>query len=552
MNFRRTRGIWSRYREIARVLVKHGLGWMLVSLGLPEHLRRHEELTPRDHAPAHIREMLEELGPTFVKLGQLLSMRPDIIPETYVVELSKLQDTAPTVPFDQIRAVVESEFCVPLNTLFSEFDEVPIAAASLGQVHRAKLPDGTSVIVKVQRPNIVDMVDTDIEILRKRAAFLEDHWEKARTYGVAEIVDEFATTIHEEMDYTREASNTERLRENTESEKGIHVPRVFQEVSSMRVLTLEEMQGIKVTEVIEHPLPHAKMRELADRLASSFLKQIFVDGFFHADPHPGNILITPEDDIALVDCGMVRRLDVENKAAAISMLMAFEQQNTRLLADEILYMGIAQSEVDVRRFSRDLGKVLRAYYDVRSRSIDMGRLLTRVLSVSASYGIRLPVAFAVMAKVLTGVDSICSRLDPDFNFTEVARRCVGQAVRSGLRSESTLNDLYRAMASMRDLFIALPEQLERLMRKAVEGTLRIEFKHQGLEEVEATFARSANRIAVALIVAGTIVGSSLVVSAGKGSKGWFGLPQLGLLGYVVAMAFGVWLIVSILRSGKRG
>lgn len=551
MNIRRTRRIWSRYREIGRILVKHGLGWMLVMLGRPEHLSRHENVAPREHAPVHVREMLEELGPTFVKFGQLLSMRPDVIPEPYVVELSKLQDTASTVPFDQIRDVVESEFRSPMNKLFSDFDETPIAAASLGQVHRAKLLDGTSVIVKVQRPNIAEMVDTDIEILHKRAAFLEGHWEKARTYGVGEIVDEFATTIREEMDYTREAGNTERLRENTESEKGIHVPRVFPEVSSMRVLTLEEMQGIKVTEVIEHPLPPAKMKELADALASSFLKQIFVDSFFHADPHPGNILVTPEEDIALLDCGMVRRLDFENKASAISMLMAFEQQNTRLLADEILYMGIAQSEVDVRRFTADLGKVLRAYYDVQSRSVDMGRLLTRVLSVSSSYGIRLPVVYAVMAKVLTGVDSICSRLDPDFNFTDIVRRYIGQAVRSEFRPESMLNDLYRAVASMRALFVALPEQMERLLRKAVEGTLRIEFKHQGLEEIEATFARSANRIAIALIVAGTIVGSSLVVSAGTGSKGWFGLPQLGLLGYVVALLFGVWLIISILRSGKR-
>ncbi len=548
----RTRRIWRRYREIARVLARHGLGWMLVRIGLPEHRGEHGKLTKSEHAPAHIREIMEELGPAFVKLGQLLSSRPDIVPEAYVVELSKLQDTAPTIPFDQIREVIEDEFHAPLRDLFASFDEQPLAAASLGQVHRAILLDGTSVIVKVQRPDIRDVLDDDLEILRKRAAFLESHWDRARIYGVTEVVDEFATTLREELDYTREGSNTDRLREDTASDRGVLVPNVHWELTSNRVLTLEEIEGVKVTDVMEGPLSAEERRELADRLATTFLKQIFVSGFFHADPHPGNILITTQNEIALVDCGQVRRLDVENKTSAIRMLVAFEQQDTRMLAGEILNIGIARGEVDSRGLTMDLGKVLREYYDVRSKSVQMGRLLTRVLNVSAHHGVRLPVVFAVMGKVLTGVDAICSRLDPGFNFTDIARRVVGRAVRSELRQETLMNDFYRAIGSLRSLFFAMPEQLERLMRKAVEGTLRVEFKHQGLDEVEDTFARSANRISIALIVAGTIVGSSLIVSAGRGSKGWFGLPQLGLLGFTVATVFGIWLIVSILRSHRHG
>ena len=520
---------------------------MLGSFGLPEHLHEHAQVAPREHAPAHLREMLEELGPTFIKFGQLLSTRADIVPEPYVTELSKLQDTAPTVSFEQIQSVVESEFHEPMPTLYSEFCEEPMAAASLGQVHRAKLPDGTPVIVKVQRPDITEVIDIDIEILRRRARFVEDHWERLRVYGIMDVVDEFAATIREEMDYTREAANTDRLRENMAAEREIHVPRVYWELTTKRVLTLEEMQGIKITDFIECPPPNAQMKELADRLASAFLKQIFIDGFFHADPHPGNILITPEEEIALLDCGQARRLDAENKAGAINMLVAFERQDTRLLADEILNLGITRTEVDARQFTQDLGMVLRAYYDVRSRSVNMGRLLTRILGVSASHGIRLPVAFAVMAKVLTVIDGICSRLDASFNFTRVARRYVGRAVRSEFRAQAAVDDFYRAIASARNLVAALPEQLERLMRKAVEGSLRVEFKHMNLEEVEATMARSANRIAIALIVAGTIVGSSMVVSAGRGSKGWFGLPELGLVGFVIATIFGIWLIVSILN-----
>lgn len=552
MRLRRRSRIWHRYREIAHVLVKHGWGWMLSSLGLPEHKHHHDDIAPAEHAPTHLREMLEELGPTFVKFGQLLSTRADIVPELYVTELSKLQDTAPTVPFELIREVVESELGEPLGKLFEEFCEEPLAAASLGQVHRARLPDGTPVIVKVQRPDIEEIIDTDIEIMRRRAIFLESHSERLRTYGITDVVEEFATTILEEMDYTREAANTDRLRESMATESRIDVPDVYWDLTSRRVLTLEEMQGVKINDFIDCAPPEAKTRELADTLASAFLKQIFIDGFFHADPHPGNILVTPNQEIALVDCGQARRLDAENKAGAIQMLVAFEQHNTRLLADQVIKLGISRREIDARQFTRDLETVLRGYYDVRSTSVNMGQLLTKILNVSASHGVRLPVSFAVTAKVITVLDGICSRLDPDFNFTRVASRYVGRAVRSEFRAESAVQDFYRAVTSARHLVAALPEQIERLMRKAVEGTLRVEFKHMNLDQVEATIARSANRIAIALIVAGTIVGSSLVVSAGRGSKGWFGLPELGLLGYVVATVFGIWLVISILTSGKQG
>ena len=533
------------------MLARHGWGWILGKLGVFERLGKHPDLMPGRQAPAHIRQMLEELGPTFVKLGQILSTRPDIVPEPYISELAKLQDTAPTVPVDQIRAVIESEFGRPVAEMFQEFEDIPMAAASLGQVHRAMLPDGTHVIVKVQRPDITEQVETDIEILNKRAAFLEDHWERARTYGVSDVVDEFAMTIREELDYTREARNTDRLREEMSEEKGVGVPMVYWDLTTSKVLTLEEIHGAKITDLAEHPRSHAQGTLLAERLASAFLKQVFVDGFFHADPHPGNILVSDAGDIGLVDCGMVGRLDAENRAGAIRMLMAFEQQDTRVMADEILNLGIALADVDVRRFTRDLGKVVRGYYDLQSRSVNMGHLLTRVLNVSVQHRIRLPASFAVLAKVFTNIDGICRQLDPDFNFTANARGYVGRAVRNELHSETTLNDFYRAIVSTRNFLFSLPEQMERLMRKAVEGTLRVEFKHQGLEDVESTFARSANTISIALIVAGTIVGSSLVVSAGKGSRGWFGLPTLGLLGYIVALVFGVWLIVSIMKSGKH-
>lgn len=541
-----------RYREIAGTLAKHGLGWTLDKLGFPEHLGRRRRADRGKTASLHLREMLEELGPTFVKLGQLLSTRPDIVPEPYISELSKLQDTAPTLPASAIREVIASELGAPVTELYSEFDDQPMAAASLAQVHRARLADGTPVIVKVQRPGVRELVETDIEIMYRRARFVEGHWERARIYGLGEIVDEFATTIREELDFTREARNTERLRDVLSTDKDVRVPEVHWEFTTTMVLTLEEMHGTKITEVPRNPAAGLDCKALAHRLASAFLRQVFVDGFFHADPHPGNVLVSQLGEIQLVDCGQVGRLDPENKAAAIRMLMAFEQENSRALADEVLDLGITQEDVDVRRLTRGLAKVLRSYYSLPSRSVNIGRFLTSVLDVSADNKIRLPVVFAVLGKVFASIDGICRQLDPDFNFTEVARSYVGRAVRTELKSESTLTELYGAMISMRNLAISLPEQVERLLRRAVEGTFRIEFKHLNLDSVGSDFRSSSNRISIALIVAGTIVGSSVIAASGYGqSNGWFGVPALGVLGYIVATVFGVWLIVSIIKSGRR-
>ena len=541
-----------RYREIAGVLAKHGWGWLVHRIGLAEHLGRRLPKAGPVEAPTHLREMLEELGPTFVKLGQILSTRPDVLPQSYVAELEKLQDTAPTLPIEEIHAVIESEFGAPVEEVFLEFEETPLAAASLAQVHRAKLTDGTPVIVKVQRPGIDEQVETDIEIVYKRARFVESHWERARTYGLMDIVDEFAITLREELDYTREARNTDRLREMLTRDRRIHVPAVHWRLTTNRGLTLDQVQGVKITDVPRDPAIRLDLKDLAKRLASSFMEQVFVDGFFHADPHPGNILVGADGSIGLVDCGQVGRLDPESKVGAVRMLMAFEQQDARALADEILFLGIAQDEVDVRRLTIDLGKVLRSYYGMPARAVNMGRLLMQVLNASARHKVRLPTSFAVLGKVFANIDGICRQLDPDFNLTEVARGCVGKAMRKELTSEGAATELYRAVVAARGLIVNLPEQLGRLMRKAVEGNLRLEFKHQGLDDVTNAFRASSNRIAIALIVAAIIVGSSLIVSSAKGAgRGWFGLPALGVIGYIMASVFGIWLIASIIRSTRH-
>jgi len=540
-----------RYKEIAKVMLKHDLGWILVRSLLVEFTGKGKANTPTESAPIQLREALEELGPTFVKLGQLLSTRPDIIPDNYIKELVKLQDTALLIPLDQIHEVIRQEFETEAKELYASFDNTPMAAASIAQVHAAVLHDGTPVIAKIQRPNIREQIETDIEILYNNSRFLEDHWDRAKIYGVTDIVDEFAVVIREELDYTREARNTDRIREALANTKGVHVPKVHWSLTTNKVLTLELMTGNKINDVIRNPLPGVSNKDLAVRVASIFLEQIFVHRFFHADPHPGNLLVSKTGDIELLDCGQVGMLDAESSAGATRMLLAFDEQNSRAFADEVLSLGIAQEDVDIQKFSRDISRLLRSFYDLPSRAINVGSLFAKVLEVSASHKVRLPAVFAVLGKMLASIDGICRQLDQDFNFTDLAKMYVSKAVKGELRGESTLTEIYRALVGMRNLFFTMPEQIEKLVRKAVEGTLRIEFKHQGLEEVSDVWEKSTNRISLALIVGSIIVGSSLVINTSTGPTSWFGLPTIGIIGYLLASIFGLWLMIQIILSGRQ-
>lgn len=540
----------SRLREIGAVLVKHGWGHLLTRLGLAEMLYcRGKEVCVIPETPARLLQALEELGPTFIKFGQLLSTRSDLLPPDYIAELSKLQDTATTIPASAVKSVILEEFGRPAEDIFAYFDDQPLAAASLGQVHAAVLQDGTQVIVKVQRPGIRATIDNDVEILYLIAQLLEKRLDLARTYGIMDVVDEFAITIHEELDYTREGHNTEHLKRNLAGEEDIHIPGVFWEYTTSRVLTLERINGIKITDLPRLDAAGVDRSKIANRLASVFYKQIFVDGFFHADPHPGNLLVTSEQNLGIIDAGQVRSLDLAARTGLIRLLIAYEQQNTRDFAEEIVNLGISQGEVDLPALTRDLEKLLRQYYDLPASSTDLGRILMRVMDTSAKHRIRLPTGFTVVGKVLADIDGINRLLDPDWNFTESVKPYLSRAVREQLNLHEIALDSYKALIDAKNFFFDLPEHLNQILRKTAEGSLRIEFRHRGLEDLESRLDKGTNRLAFALIVSAIIISSSVIVVAYPGPRSFFGLPALGIAGYIIALVLGLWLLISIMRSG---
>ncbi|MEN6372644.1 MAG: AarF/ABC1/UbiB kinase family protein [Armatimonadota bacterium] len=542
----------SRLKEIGSVLARHGWGHIVTKLGLAGmfRLRRkgiEPEVTPE---PEHLVSILQELGPTFVKLGQLLSTRPDILPEPYITALTKLQDTANTVPVERIKSIIQEELGQPVESIFAYFDEIPLAAASLGQVHAAELHDGTQVIVKVQRPGIRMVIDRDIDIMYMISQFLERRWERARTYAITEIVDEFAITIHEELDYTIEANNTEKLRAVLSSEKYARVPKIIWDFADKRVLTMERIDGIKITDIERLNAAGFDTVQIADRLSAVMFKQIFIDGFFHADPHPGNIMVTPNQEIALIDAGQVRQLDLETRTAILRLMIAFEHQDTHLFTEVITELGIARADVDTQVLAQDLEKVLRQFYNIPVQALDIGKILIRVMDVSARHKIRLPVVFSVIGKVLTNIESINRLLNPNFNFTKAVRPYISRAVREELSPEDIFTESLRSLIDLKRLIFGLPDHLHQLLDKAVSGTLRIEFKHKGLEELESRMDKITNRLAFALIVGSTIIGSSIIVISNRQPTGILGLPLLGIAGYLFALIMGMWLLLSIVRSGK--
>lgn len=540
----------ARYREVAGVLAKYGLYDLLERLGLARFIPGAQRPTTSEKMlPETLRRTVEELGPTYIKLAQILSTRPDLVPEEYLVELEKLQDTAPSVPFAEVAVVIETEFGRPINRTFAQFEEEPLAAASLGQVHRAMLQDGSLVVVKIQRPGIREVIETDLEILFSFARALEAHFERARIYSLIELVEEFSVTLRAELDYTREGRNTDHLRADMKDERGVKLPAVHWDYTTPKVLTLERIDGVKITDIEGLLRFGDDPKKVAANLARAFLKQIFVDGFFHGDPHPGNLLVLPGNEVVLLDSGMVGRLDVGIRNAVVNLLSTFLTQNSKEFANELLNIGSAPDSINRRQFVRDIDRGLRQYYDVPSREVSLGVLLRQTLDITFSYRVILPSSFAMLVKVFIDIDGIARQLDSEFNFTEAARPFLTKAMQKQFSWEETSSELYRTLAELRALILSLPNRVTTLLDKAVEGTFAIEFKHVGLDEFSRNFSKAVNRLSFSFLVGALIIGSSIVIQSHVGPM-FRGYAVLGVGGFLIAGVLGLWLLFSFLRAGS--
>ncbi|WP_334172819.1 ABC1 kinase family protein [Sinomonas sp.] len=534
----------TRYAQIGEVLTRHGLGHLLHATGLgrwsPTNLLG-DAIDATAGGPEHLRLALEELGPTFMKLGQILSTRPDLLPEPYQLELAKLQDAVPPVTAGEIRAVVREELGVDAEEAFATFDDEPIASASIGQVHGARLSDGTRVVVKVRKPGAVDRIREDLEILRNLAASASRQWAAAADYNVVGLVEQFGRTILAELDYLQEARNAERFAANFAENPSIRVPRVYWETTTSRMLTLERVEGLKINDIEALDAAGFDRSALALNAASALAQMVFQDAFFHADPHPGNMFVQSDGAIALIDFGMVGEINDQLHDQLSRLLIALARKDARRLARTLLDMSFGSHEADLPDLADDVADFIALYDRVDLQDVDTGRLVQRLLTVVRTHRLQLPEEIAVISKMVVMAEGLGRVLDPGFRLSQALQPYVVQLFLERHSPQAILNGLKDAGLGAMDLVEDLPHLVDGLVRIVDSGGFEVRLRAAELEPLLIRAEKIGDRVVAGVIAAAFIRGVGELVSLDRERwTGWrapfmrTGLTALGGLGGYLA------------------
>jgi ubiquinone biosynthesis protein len=533
----------SRLSEIGRVATRHGFGYLI-------DRRRGNDSTQLADRGRRLREMLDELGPTFVKFGQLLSTRPDVMPPDIVAELRGLQDDVAPIPFADVRRVIEAEIGLTIEQAFLAFDEKPIAAASIGQVHRATLPTGDAVAVKVQRPDAPRQIESDLQLMRSAARVVRERVHALDFIDAEALVEEFGRSIRQELDYQHEARNAETFRRNFGDSTEVVVPKVIWRYSSSRVLTLEFLEGTQFADLDLEARSPEERRELAYRMTDAWMTMIFRHGFFHGDPHPANILLLGDGRLGLVDFGLAGRLTDEDMTRLTRLFIDAATENLDALPRRLSELGLRYPKEREEELQAAIEELFYRYYGSSLSSIDPIELIHEALDLIYSLNLRLPTRFVILDKTIATLGSVGIELYPDFNVFEVAR----PYARSLLAERFSPRRLsLRAQAELRELAgVAreLPYQVRDVMEQTRQGNLEIQIRNPGFDDLTYHIDHAVNRIAVALIVLGGLVGSSIVGVLAKNGPHVEGLHLLSFVGFMFSGIFAVWLVWGIARSGR--
>ncbi|GLI40133.1 phosphotransferase [Geobacter hydrogenophilus] len=545
-----------RYRQIVRVLFKFGFDHALELMGLSQFVARGRKLFRRPESelallsPAErMRLALEELGPTFVKLGQILSTRPDVIPRSFILEFSKLQDQVPSFPFEAVEDQIRKHLGREPSECYAFIDPEPLAAASIAQVHRARLVSGEEVVIKVRRPGVVGLVETDIDAMMGLALLAERHLPGSDLYDPVGLVKEFARTIRREMDFSREAHTIEKFAENFAGDPTLHFPTVYWDQTAGGVLTMEHVNGIKVSDTGALDAAGLDRKLIARRGADAFLKMVLTHGFFHGDPHPGNVLILPDNVICLLDYGMVGRLDAQLKGYLTDILLAIVQRDVDEVISLLLYSGDITDTLDTRALRRDLSGLIDSYYEVPLQQIEVGRMLLEFLEVITTYHIRFQPDLMLLAKALVAIEGMGRELDPAFDMVEHLRPFMKKAMWDRYSPEHLVREMGSHITSYVTLFRNLPKDLKEFLNRINRNKFKIDLEHRGLDRALRDFDKSINRLSSSLIIAALIVGSSIIMQTDKGPK-IFEFPIFAFMGYTIAGFIGLWWVIAIIRSGR--
>ncbi len=546
-----------RLNKITRVLLKHGFGAFVegVSSSIPsirkpteEQLREGEKISKKERSAIRIRKVIEELGPTFVKLGQLMSTRQDLVPKEWIIEFEKLQDEVPPFSYEEAKEIIESELGQPLGDVFTIINRKPIAAGSLAQVHKAELKNGTTVAIKVQRPGIQKIIAADIRLMYEFAKSAEKHLRISELYDPVGIISEFEYTMMRELDFLIESANTEKLHKYFEDEPNIQIPKIYSEYTSKRVLVEEFIHGTPLSKLIEEKKPDVQRGKLiVKNLVDAYMKQIFDFRFTQVDPHSGNLIVKDDNTIGIVDLGMCTKITSRTIEHFSALVLGMMQKDVSSIVKEFKIMGIVTEDTKIPLYERDVSDLIDTYADKPLKDINWGNLMDELFQLSYRHKMRAPTEFMNLGRAIMFLEKSARILDPDFNFMDHAQPYMSVFIEKMASPQELSKQLISNIQGFVRLTRDLPARLNYLLTRLEEGNLTIQIKDKNSEEHLLMRQKGTNRIGVSLLISSIIISSTLILFLEQ--PRFFGFPQYSLIGYILAGLFGIvflrWIIATI-------
>lgn len=561
LQFRRTVKNINRLRQIVKVFLKYEFGFVIDQIRLHRFIPLRKRLKilgqwpslKAQNVPEKLRMAFAELGPSFIKFAQLLSSRPDLITSRFADEFKKLQDRVPPFSSAEAKRIIEEEIHQPIHAIFSEFADEPIAAASIAQVHVARLLNGDDVVVKVQRPNIREQIDTDINILTIIANLMEKHFPESRFFNPTGIVSEFAKTTNLELDFVIEAKNCNRFKRNFHGNENVYFPKVYSEYVTEKILVMEKLNGVRIDDIPAIDAMGLDRKELARIGVDAYFKMTLEDGFFHADPHPGNIFAMPDGRIGFMDFGIVGRVSSELKKTMANTFTALISKDFDKLIDQYIDMGLVPENADLyvfkKDFKADIVEFIEPLFGMTLQEINFAEYLDYMTRLAVKYSMKIPSDFLLVNKAMLVLENIGSLLDPDFDFASVAEPYARKIISEKMSPESLRENLKQNIQEIGDFAMLFPRQMKYIVKKVLKDDVHLKLTHIGFDNFVRDMDKSSNRLSFSLIVSSIILSSAILHASGVGPK-IFDISIPGFLGFGFASLLGIWLVISIIRSGR--
>jgi ubiquinone biosynthesis protein len=526
----------SRFREIVKTLAYYGFGYLVDST-----------LKKEKNTPANLRKAFEELGPTFIKIGQILSTRPDILSEKYILELSKLQDNVAQEPFENIQQILFEQFGKNTNEIFLNFNEVPMASASISQVHKARLKNGEEVIVKIQRPEISEKMRLDISILYKLIKLTKAKFSDS-LIDPLDALDELLYATEMELNFKNEIANIDNFKELNKNVAFLSVPTLYYNYCTEKIITMEMIHGIKISNINLLKKNNYDLKDMGEKLTLSYFKQIFDDGFFHCDPHPGNIIIS-ENKIFYIDFGLVGTLSSSLKSSLNDIVIAIAYQDISKIVSLLISIGINKGPVNRNKLYEDIDYLLMNYSSTSLSNIKISQLLEDIFSIAKNNNIKLPREFTLLMRGSVIIEGVLVKLSPELKIMDIAISFVKSKNKYSFLNNFSFDDSLIKLVSFTQNSSKLPSRLIELINSGLDGRLKFQLVHKNLENPVNSLNKMINRLVSSLIISSMIIGSALILSSNTGPK-IYGMSFIGVTGFIIAALFGFWLLISIIRSGK--